>query len=341
MVRWPIPSSVNSFAGRWNSVQVALTALVAAVLMVLALVPHASAATPAPVFRVDGVLADATAENVLVAKEQAFSEASATALAMLYKRLARARDISRLPEPTPELAEGLTTVFQVMAEEASFVRYRLRARVTFDPDGVVRLFRRHGVQAYIQPSSPVLIVPILERNAIPVAFEEAGDWFEAVRKVSETQTGLVPLKVALGTPEDRMEPLEFLRRGERVSLDALRLRYDAQGVIVATVRHTPGRTAVQVDLTGFNGAGPLATQFEAVNGMDDAARQLQAFLEEAWKAKMGRGVSIAGVGRPPVQRLDPPQGYSRSFAPRTLRSGVQVRGERQRRPAFDPVGNAN
>jgi hypothetical protein len=51
-----------------------------------------------------------------------------------------------------------------------------------------------------------------------------------------------------------MEPLEFLRRGERVSLDALRLRYDAQGVIVATVRHTPGRTAVQVDLTGFNGA---------------------------------------------------------------------------------------
>jgi hypothetical protein len=337
MLRWSNPPAVNSLAGLRSCLNAALLATLVAVLMIVALAPHASAAT---VFRVDGVMGDATAENVLVAKEQAFSQASANALSALYQRLARSRDISRLPEPTPELAEKLTSVFQVMAEEASLVRYRVRARVSFNPDLVIGLFRRHGVTAFTQVSSPVLIVPVLERSGIPVVFDEAGEWFETLQKLSKVQHGLVPIKVALGTSEDRMEPLEFLRRGERISLDALRLRYDAQGVVVATVRYTPGRTAVQVEITGHNGAAPLATRFDAEGGFNDAARQLQAFLEEAWKANMRGGVAVSQSSGMPRQSLDPAPRQRRSYAPRTLQSGVRVTGERWWQPSVDPAGGS-
>jgi hypothetical protein len=86
-------------------------------------------------------------------------------------------------------------VFQVMAEEASLVRYRLRARVSFDPD--LALMRTvpapRRSRPYTQVSSPVLIVPVLETQAaFRSSFEEAGEWFEAVRKVSETQHGAGP-----------------------------------------------------------------------------------------------------------------------------------------------------
>jgi hypothetical protein len=308
-----------------------------AILVVLALTSYAEAS---PVFRIDGVIGDATAENVVIARDQAFADASVNALRALYQRLARAQDIARLPEPTQELAEKLTSVFQVMQEDATLVRYRLNARVTFDPNAVTALFRRSGVVAYTEPSPPVLIVPILDTGGIPVAFNDAGDWFEALRRVAPRKSGLVPVEVALGTPEDRMEPLEFIRTGDRVSLDALRLRYGAQGVVVATARQTPGRGTVTVQLEGHNGGGNLSKTFEVASGMDGAAQETRRILEEAWKHSLSRGGFVAErQGRPvPVQRLDPPP--RRRQAARTLRSGVRVSGEQAYAMPFDPAGNS-
>ncbi|MEM8878746.1 MAG: DUF2066 domain-containing protein [Pseudomonadota bacterium] len=308
-----------------------------AVLVVFVLTPYAEAS---PVFRVDGVIGDVTAENVVIARDKAFAEASANALRTLYQRLARAHDVGRLPEPTPELAESLTSVFQVVQEHATLVRYRLLARVTFDPNAVTALFRRNGVVAYSDPSPPVLIVPVLESGSVPTAFTDTGDWFQAWHRIAPEKSGLVPIEVALGTNEDRMEPLERIRAGDRISLDALRLRYSAQGVVLAVARQTPGRAGVSIQLEGHNGGGSISDSFEIEAGMDAAALETRRRLEEAWKASLARGGYLsAGAGRTvPVQQLDP-QPRRRQFS-RTLRSGVRVRGEQAYTLPFDPVGGS-
>lgn len=331
MVRWREGQTVNR-RGCWHA---GLLAACVAVFAILALTPYAEASS---VFRVDGVITDVTAENVVVARDQAFAEASVNALRLLYQRLAREQDIERLPTPTPELAEKLTSIFQVMGEDATLVRYRLNARVTFDPNAVTAMFRRSGVVAYTEPSPPVLIVPIMEHGTVPMAFNEAGEWFEALRRAAPTKSGLVPIEVALGTPEDRMEPLEYIRTGDRVSLDALRLRYSAQGVVVATARQTPGRNTVTIELEGHNGGGDVSNAFEAVSGMDGAALEMRRVLEESWKRSLARGGYMAyGQGRSvPVQQLDPSP--RRGHMSRTLRSGARVSGEQAFALPFDPAG---
>lgn len=332
MVRWRKRGSVKGRAC-WHAG--ALAAFMA-VLVVLVLTPYAEAS---PVFRVDGVIGDVTAENAVIARDQAFAEASVNALRALYQRLARARDVDRLPEPTPELAESLTSVFQVVQEHATLVRYRLLARVTFDPDAVTALFRRSGVVAYSDPSPTVLIVPVLESGSIPMAFTDTGAWFQALHRMAPEKSGLVPIEVALGTREDRMEPLERIRAGDRISLDALRLRYSAQGVVLAVARQTPGRNGVSVELQGHNGGGGISTAFEVGSGMDAAARETRRRLEEAWKASLARGGYVsAGSGYArPVQQLDPlPR---RPLFSRTLRSGVRISGGQAYALPFDPAGD--
>jgi hypothetical protein len=271
---WPIDSH---FARR--------AAIVPAVGLMLAVaIPDANAFDP---YIVDRLAISADADSAVAAKDEALSKAVSEGLSRVLKRITRAVDRTALPAPGQTMAERLLDRLSIESERVGPTSYAAEFRVAFSPVAVRGFLRRHGAAVIDRPAPPILIIPVHEHDGIPLWWEAAEEWAEALRAVA-FEDGLTPARLPDNTPADRRASRERLSAAERVTLGDFRVRHGVQGVVVALARTVPGRDRVTLSLTGEDATGRIEITEELTSGgLSAAAQGLADTLSERWKATVG------------------------------------------------------
>ncbi|MFN0263307.1 DUF2066 domain-containing protein [Tepidamorphus sp. 3E244] len=306
-------------------------------------------------FTVSDIRIEQSAENAVAAKQQAMDAAYTIGLKRLFARLARSKDLGKLPVPSRPRAEALMASFGVQSEVAHGTRYSLTASLRFDEAAIRNVFAASGVQIHARRGPNILIIPVLAGEGGVAAYAEAGAWNEALAAVVR-DAWLVDLSLAEGTRRDRVESVDRLVELDRISLGYLRVRYDTQGAVVAQFTAATGEEPASLRIGGDSGAGwfertiPLAD--DITDKMAYAAEKVPEILDDTWKdgqssGPMG-GVRINGIPmsgttvapQPFVQVALPATAASQlRLEPVSASSGTQAKQQTATQVAVAPVAS--
>lgn len=224
-----------------------LLPLVAAVLVW----PGALAAQ-APLYTVENVEVDTTADSATAAREQGLDSAHVTAFNRMVKRLVLRSELNRVPDMTADRIANLLRDFEVFDERTSDVRYLAEVTFRFRPDGIRQFLKDNDIPFAETRSKPVVVLPVWGEGEDAVLWDNPNPWREAWADRAE-QTGLVPLTVPLGDLGDiRAVSARQALNGDRAALKAIAERYGAADVLV-----TQGRLAG--DPEAFTGSMQVVT----------------------------------------------------------------------------------
>jgi len=234
-------------------------------------------------FTVRDVQVDVTADNVNLARQQAFAQGQRQAFDRLMQRFTVPDEAAHLPEIGDAELDDLVLDVGVDQEKRSSVRYLATLSVRFKPDAVRRLLRTAGI-AYVEwRGRPVIVLPVLKTENGPILWEAANPWRDAWN--SAAAQGLVPLLVPPPPPAGQFpdDALQAATAGPDV-IAAFAARFGAADLLVATGvigRGDDGRATFDVALAG---EGPLG-------GAISGTRNWQGETGEAIETVMRRAVA--------------------------------------------------
>ncbi len=240
-----------------------------------------AAAEQADSYTVRDVEVDVTADNVNLARQQAFAKGQRDAFDRLIQRFTTPDEAAHLPAVSDAQLDDLVLDVGVDQEKQSTVRYIATLSVRFKSEAIRQMLHDAGIAYTEWRGKPVVVLPVLKTDVGPILWEQNNPWRDAWKGAAAQ--GLVPLAVpappaASQAPDDA---LQAATAGPDV-LAAFAARYDAQDLLVLTgvIGHTDdGRTTFDVALAGV---GPLAA---AVTGgktwQGDAGESIESVMHRA------------------------------------------------------------
>jgi hypothetical protein len=208
-----------------------LAALLAA--LCLAALP---ATAESPLFTVERVQVDVTADSATAARTQGLNRAHRAAFDRLVERLVPRNELERVPEVPLDRLKGLVRDFEVFDEQTSNVRYLAKLTFRFHPEGVRALLRANDVPFAETRSKPVVVLPVWGSGESAVLWSNPNPWRAAWADRAE-QVGLVPLTVPLGDLADiRAVDAQQAIEADRKALKAIAEQHGADDVLVTQAR---------------------------------------------------------------------------------------------------------
>ncbi|MBI1300887.1 MAG: DUF2066 domain-containing protein [Alphaproteobacteria bacterium] len=180
-----------------------------------------------PLFVVENVVADVTAENSVIAQEKAFEQAQLQAFRILAERMVSEAELSLMVEQDISIVSGLIKDYEVTNEQLSDVRYVGTYIFRFREQAVSNFFSNSGVHYTEAASQTLLVIPILQKNGQNTIWSEDNLWLKAWSNTSLPRS-LVPVEVPIGDLADiaDIDDTQALRY-ERTSLERMLKRYNA------------------------------------------------------------------------------------------------------------------
>lgn len=273
----------------FHPASIALTVLSVCFLTLLSGIAMAQPSNP--LFTIENVKVDVSAENALKAREKAFEEAQVKAFQQLAARM--------IPESqsveTPPMMTISTMIqdYEVSDEKLSAKRYIGTYKFRFKDRSVKRYFSGQGAEYTDVASKPMLILPFLETGQGTILWSERNAWMKAWASAPNLSSGLVPLLVPLGDLGDVSdigddEALSYNRR----SLQNMVARYRASEAVIAIARAEGTGLSVQIYRTDtmqpeyvhqiLERALPNQTQDQLYAR---AVQSVKAALSKDWKQK--------------------------------------------------------
>jgi hypothetical protein len=184
-------------------------------------------------FTVRDVQVDVTAENVNVARQQAFAKGQRDALDRLVQRFTTPDEAARLPVASDADLDDMVLDVGVDQEKRSTVRYIATLSVRFKPDAVRRMLKAAGVSFVEWRGPPMAILPVLKTDSGPILWENPNPWRDAWK--SSAAQGLVPLVVPAPPPAGQAPD------------DALQAATAGPDILAALMRRAVGEIAAAVN----------------------------------------------------------------------------------------------
>ncbi|WP_200341178.1 DUF2066 domain-containing protein [Rhodovibrio sodomensis] len=201
----------------------------------LLVLPGALAAQ-APLYTVENVKVDATAESATAARAQGLDQAHVSAFNRMVERLVLRSELNQVPELSAERIANLLRDFEVFNERTSNVRYLAEVTFRFRPESIRQFLKENDIPFAVTRSKPVVVLPVWGEGEDAVLWDTPNPWREAWANRAE-QTGLVPLTVPLGDLGDiRAVSAQEALDGDRGALKAIAQRYGATDVLVTQAR---------------------------------------------------------------------------------------------------------
>ena len=273
---------------------------VAGLFAVLLTVPALAAEDP--VYTVEGVQIDVTADSAAKARTQALEQAPGLAFETLAGRLLSEDKLPNFKMPDVMTISGMISDFEVTSEKLSRVRYIGTYTFRFNGNAVRNHISSSGFSYTDVGSKPVLVLPFLQVGGQTILWGEGNPWLTAWTKQVTTK-GLVPVTVPIGDLEDTADiadndALTF----EQAKMDNMTLRYRAGRTIILTAVPAWNDAAatsetmpdsLQIMMYGTD-AGPQFQKDMTVTSadikdsetlFDAAARLSRKMLQNDWKSK--------------------------------------------------------
>lgn len=186
-----------------------------------------------PLFTVEGVKVDVTAENAIKAREEAFNQAQIKAFEELQTRMLPEGEISTKPTPDPLTISSFIKDFEITNEQLSAVRYVGTYTFRFQDRSVRRHFKRAGKTYTDVSSKSLLLLPFLQVGSASTIWSPYNSWLKAWKRAGNLG-GVVPLQLPLGDLDDVKDikddqALSYAPEG----INSLLKRYSANEAVVA------------------------------------------------------------------------------------------------------------
>ena len=279
------------------------------------------ASASSPLFTVEGVQVDVTADNAVQAREKAFAEAQQKAFKVLASRMVADADIDSVEIPPADTISTLVNDYEISNEKLSSVRYVATYKFRFKDGEVRRFFNYRDVEYTDVSRKPALVLPYYQTNGKSVLWDSNNPWRQAWNRAINLE-GLVTFIVPLGDLADVRDipgdtPLEY----EGPRLKRVLDRYEASEAVIMTA--VPDQTLTAALASDGNVAGTLeiyiyrtdrgvaeyvhtlniqaGSNETAASLMDRAVDQTQKFLRRDWKkrtAVRSSGTNEVEVGIP-------------------------------------------
>jgi hypothetical protein len=213
-------------------------ALAGALLAVLLLVcVQAPAQTPAPTGDdpyTTTVTVDATADNVVHARDKARLDGQRKALSQIADNLAGGAGKGKLPNLGDKQITDMVVSFEVANERMTTVRYTADYTYHFRPADVQKVLAKAGISAPPTPAAgagkPALVLPIYQVGAQLVLWDDPNPW----RDAWTARTGGDHLVLPLGDVTDLSAiDADKARDGDGDALTAIGKKYGTDDVLAA------------------------------------------------------------------------------------------------------------
>jgi hypothetical protein len=250
------------------------------------------------VYTVAKVSVTADANDAVVAKQNAQTQAQQDALRILMKRMVSWRAYSRLPVLEDAMVERMVEGFAVRRESNSATRYVATLDFTFDQNAVRDLLNRFGLPYTDQQASEVLILPVM-LEAGGLRTDTNNPWYTALSNV-DGEHALAPVKLAAPRQDISVKMIEDLTNQSRELFETLKYQYHAENLVLAVAEVDAHSTQFQVRLAGHDAVGnfSLSRTYRIYDRDKNAAAGIAAevvvkTIEGRWKstrlASLGQG----------------------------------------------------
>ncbi|HEY1794954.1 MAG TPA: DUF2066 domain-containing protein [Stellaceae bacterium] len=192
------------------------------------------------------VTVDATADNVVHARDKARTDGQRKALAQIADTLAGGAGKGKLPTLSDNQITDMVVSFEVANERMTTVRYTADYTYHFRAADVQRVLARAGIAAPGTPAAaagkPMLVLPIYQAGAMLVLWDDPNPW----RDAWAARNGGDHLILPLGDVTDLSAiDADKARDGDSDALTAVGKKYGTDDVLVAfaALRGQPGSPA--------------------------------------------------------------------------------------------------
>ncbi len=259
-----------------------------------------------PIFTIENVKVDVTAENAITARAQAFEEAQIKAFTMLSTRMLPAPALATTQTPPVNVISTMVRDFEITNEQLSSVRYVGTYIFRFKGSDVRRYFSRRGETVTDVSSKKLLILPFINRDNRTSIWTPGNPWMQAWNRV-QSLNGLVPMDVPLGDLSDVQDISDngafsyqpnrlqsMLRRyGAHEAVVTIATPDEMLGQIIDPLATAKGTLTIEVYRTD-RGQAELVDQISInADGVqtrrqiyDRAVTLVRSALQKDWKAKI-------------------------------------------------------
>lgn len=259
-----------------------------------------------PIFTIENIEVDVTAENAIVARQKAFEEAQIKAFETLAARMLPEGELATLQTPEPLTISTLVQDFELVNEKLSAVRYVGAYTFRFQDTAVRNFFAQKETIISDVSSRPMLVLPYLQAPASNATiWSPYNDWFTAWKRAPKASTA-VPLRLPIGDLSDirDIEDDKALHYNSE-NLTEMLSRYTASEAVIAIAHPDEQLSAIEnpsqiaagnlkVEIYRTDRGRPeLVQQINApANGVqtkgqlyDSAVLRVKAALKEDWKSR--------------------------------------------------------
>lgn len=228
------------------------------------------------IYTVTGVPVDVTDKDANQAKIKAISEAQVKAFEILAERLGGEGAMERFRKLTPMDIGRMMSSLSIEEERTGPGRYIGKLTIRFLPKRIRETMSRAGIGYTEDRAPPIVILPIWRGPEGPVAWQD-NPWRKAWLDLN-AHNSVVPVIIPLGDLSDtETVTAEEALDGNKAKLDALRMRYSAEKILVA-VAAPEGEAAVHATMNGDSPVGQMSFDktYEGETGGIEAAAQSAA-----------------------------------------------------------------
>ncbi len=227
-----------------------------------------------PLYTITGVEVDVRAETAAEAKKLAITEANVKAFALFAQRVGGDAIADRLSDIPSRRIDAMLDSLSIEQESTGPKRYIGKLTVRFLPGNMRKLMSELGVGYNEKLAGKTVVVPVWRTPEGVVVWED-NPWRTAWLSL-RAENSLVPLIVPLGDLADTDTlTAELAASRDQASLEAIRLRYEADAIVVAEASAVDADT-VQANMIGTSAIGKLefdkAYIAEDGGGVETAAR---------------------------------------------------------------------